>query len=224
MECTTKKYVKRQRYDETTVNDICRRLRGGESLLRISKDPKMPSQRTLSDWVAKNHFGFAERYLEAKRIAAHFLAEGALEEAYNSAEDFYLDDDGRPVFDGHHVQRSKLIIDTIKWEVGKMLPKLYGDKITQELDLSGDLAKLLESASNRDKGLPRPIDVDFEEVKQEEPVKELTALPDSASSAGATGEDPAAASHHHYLRGLKSAPSTPSNHRRNRRGRQPPTS
>jgi len=157
-------------------------------------------------------------------VSAHFLAEGALEEAYNSAEDFYLDDDGRPVFDGHHVQRSKLIIDTIKWEVGKMLPKLYGDKITQELDLSGDLAKLLESASNRDKGLPRPIDVDFEEVPQrEQPVEELVALPDT-SLAGATGEDLAAASHHHYLRGLKSAPSTPSNHRRNRRGRRPPAS
>ncbi len=184
----------------------------------------MPSQRTLSDWVAKNHLGFAERYLNAKRIAAHFLAERALEEAYNSAQDFYLDDDGRPVFDGHHVQRSKLIIDTIKWEVGKMLPKLYGDKITQELDVTGDLAMLLKSASNRDKGLPRPIDVDFEEVKQEEPVKELTALPDSASSAGATGEDPAAASHHHYLRGLKSAPSTPSNHRRHHRKRRPPAS
>ena len=225
MECTTKKYVKRRRYDETTVNDICRRLRGGESLLRISKDPKMPSQRTLSDWVAKNHLGFAERYLNAKRVSAHFLAETALEEAYNSANDFYLDDDGRPVFDGHHVQRSKLIIDTIKWEVGKMLPKLYGDKITQELDVTGDLAMLLESASNRDKGLPRPIDVDFEVVPQrEQPVEELAALPDSASSAGATGEDPAPASHHHYLRGLKSAPSTPSNHRRNRRGRRRPTS
>ncbi len=225
MECTTKKYVKRRRYDETTVNDICRRLRGGESLLRISRDPEMPSQRTLSDWVAKNHLHFAERYLNAKRVSAHFLAEKALEEAYNSANDFYLDDDGRPVFDGHHVQRSKLIIDTIKWEVGKMLPKLYGDKITQELDVTGDLAKLLESASNRDKGLPRTIDVDFEEVPQrEQPVEELAALPDSASSAGATGEDPAAASHHHYLRGLKSAPSTPSNHRRNRRGRRPPTS
>lgn len=52
----------------------------GESLFRISKDPRMPNQRTLSDWVAKNHLGFAERYLEAKRIAAHFLAERALEE------------------------------------------------------------------------------------------------------------------------------------------------
>jgi len=225
MESTMTKHVRKRRYDETTVEEICRRLRAGESLLRISRDSDMPSQRTLSDWVAKNHLGFAERYLNAKRVSAHFLAEGALEEAYNSAEDFYLDDDGRPVFDGHHVQRSKLIIDTIKWEVGKMLPKLYGDKITQELDVTGDLAKLLESASNRDKGLPRPIDVDFEEVPQrEQPVEELAALPDSASSAGATGEDPAAASHHHYLRGLKSAPSTPSNHRRNRRGRRPPTS
>ena len=56
--------------------------------------------------------------------------------------------------DGHHVQRSKLIVDTIKWEVSKMLPKLYGDIITQELDITGDLGQLLEAASNRDNGLP----------------------------------------------------------------------
>ena len=147
----------RPRYDETTVDAICQRIRAGESLLRISRDREMPSQRTLSEWVAKNHLGFAAKYLDAKRVAAHFLAEKALEEAYNSAHDFYLDDEGRPVFDGHHVQRSKFIIDTIKWEVSKMLPKLYGDKLTQELGLTGDLAKMLEAASNRDTGLPPPI-------------------------------------------------------------------
>ena len=124
----------------------------------------MPSQRTLSDWVARNHLGFAEKYLEAKRISAHFLAEKALDEAYNAADDFYVDDEGRPVFDGHHVQRSKLIIDTIKWEVSKMLPRIYGDKVTQEFGVSGDLAQLLESATNRDKGLPPPIEVDYETV------------------------------------------------------------
>lgn len=126
------KAVARPNYDEATVERICERLRAGESLLRISRDPDMPSQRTLSDWVAKDHMGFARKYLESKRVAAHFLAERALEEAFNAANDYYLDDDGRPVFDGHHVQRSKLIVDTIKWEVSKMLPKLYGDKLTQE--------------------------------------------------------------------------------------------
>ena len=182
----------------------------------------MPSQRTLSDWVAKNHFGFAERYLEAKKIAAHFLAETALEEAYNHADDFYLDDDGKPVFDGHHVQRSKLIIDTIKWQVGKMLPKLYGDKITQEFGISGDLAKLLESASNRDTGLPPPIGASFEELPVEEqsannPASRHNNTNTTISCDGIVAE----ASYQHDLRDLKNAPSTPSNHRRNRRNRRP---
>ena len=134
------KPIARKRYDEDIVDEICRQLRSGESLLKISKDPAMPSQRTLSDWVANNHMDFAERYLESKRVAAHFLAEQALDEAYNAANDFYLDDEGRLVFDGHHVQRSKLIVDTIKWTVAKMLPRIYGDKMTQELGISGDLA------------------------------------------------------------------------------------
>ena len=88
------KQVTRRQYGQSTVDEICRRLRSGESLLRISRDPEMPSQRTLSDWVAKNHLGFAERYLEAKRIAAHFLAEQLMEEARNDTNDFFVDENG----------------------------------------------------------------------------------------------------------------------------------
>lgn len=208
------------RYNKSTMDDICRRLRAGESLLSISRDTAMPSQRTLSDWVSKNHMGFAERYIEAKRVAAHFLAERALEEAYNSANDFYLDDSGRPVFDGHHVQRSKLIIDTIKWEASKMLPKLYGEKVTQELGLTGDLAKLIADASNRDQGLPKPIDANCEELYEAELVHEsLEQPPDPKKSAGKdnnlSGEPPQKL----VIIKTKNAPSTPSNHRHNRRHR-----
>ena len=38
-------------------------------------------------------------------------------------------------FDGEHVQRSKLRIDTIKWLVGKHAPRRFGEKI--ELAVSG---------------------------------------------------------------------------------------
>lgn len=210
----------RRRYDANTVEEICRRLRAGESLLRISKDPKMPSQRTLSDWVARNHLGFAEKYLEAKRISAHFLAEKALDEAYNAADDFYLDDEGRPIFDGNHVQRSKLIIDTIKWEVSKMLPRIYGDKVTQEFGVSGDLAKLLESATNKDTGLPPPIDGDYREVRESD--KDSIETAGAFESIGPDAEGRSDENHqtNHYLRGIGSGPATPSNHKAHRRRRR----
>jgi len=211
------------RYDKSTMEDICCRLRDGESLLSISRDPVMPSQRTLSDWVSKNRMGFAERYIEAKRVAAHFLAERALEEAYNDANDFYLDDSGKPVFDGHHVQRSKLIIDTIKWEASKMLPKLYGEKVTQELGFTGDLAKLIADASNRDQGLPKPIDANYEELSEPDTVVEALSLPDRERTAGQDHlllvESPRKPENINF----KNAPSTPSNHRQKRRRRQSET-
>ncbi len=160
----TTKQLTRRRYDGGTVDEICRRLRSGESLLRISRDPEMPSQRTLSDWVQKNHLGFTEKYLDAKRVAAHFLAEQLMEEARNDTNDFFVDENGAKRPNHANVQRSKLICDSIKWQLARMLPKIYGDRITQELGFSGDLTKLMEAVSNRDKGLPPPIDAEFEEL------------------------------------------------------------
>ena len=116
----------------------------------------MPSQRTLSDWVQKNYPDFTERYLDAKRVAAHFLAEQLMEEVRNDTNDFFVDEKGAKRPNHANVQRSKLICDSIKWQLARMLPKIYADRITQERGVSGDLAKLMEVVSNRDKGLPPP--------------------------------------------------------------------
>jgi hypothetical protein len=44
--------------------------------------------------------------------------------------------------EGSDVQRDRLRVDTRKWVVSKMLPKKYGDKITQELT-GADGSKLI---------------------------------------------------------------------------------
>ncbi len=43
------------------------------------------------------------------------------------------EDKERYVLNGEHVQRSRLRVDTRKWLLSKALPKMFGDKITQEL-------------------------------------------------------------------------------------------
>ena len=65
-----------------------------------------------------------------------------------------------------------------------MLPKLYGDIITQELDITGDLAQLLEAASNRDNGLPPPIDVEFKKVESTKNLKSCLSNENTHSIEG----------------------------------------
>jgi len=96
----------------------------------------MPHYRTLRNWIVDNRHGFADRYLHAKQIAAYFYAEQALDEAFNASRDYCINANGHALFDPRNVQRSKLIVDTIKWTVGRMLPRFNGRNLPQDVDLS----------------------------------------------------------------------------------------
>ncbi len=47
--------------------------------------------------------------------------------------DYYVDEDGSLKPDMEHIMRSRLRIDTRKWLLGKVLPKVYGDKVITEI-------------------------------------------------------------------------------------------
>jgi hypothetical protein len=49
-------------------------------------------------------------------------------------------------------------IDTRKWYAAKLVPRIYGDLQQIEHGVTGDLAELLKGASNKDSGLPPPIE------------------------------------------------------------------
>ena len=48
----------------------------------------------------------------------------------------YMERNGKLVFDGEHISRSRLRVDTRKWLLSKALPKLYGDKLTHDGNVS----------------------------------------------------------------------------------------
>lgn len=52
-------------------------------------------------------------------------------------------------FNGEHVQRSRLRVETRKWFLSKLMPKVYGDKSSVELSGSLDLAKEILAARKR---------------------------------------------------------------------------
>jgi hypothetical protein len=117
------------RYTVAIADEICRRLTAGESLRTICASPHMPSAPTICLWVVSNRDGFAERYARARQAQAVLLAEEIIAIADDSTGDSYKDSEGRLRTDHEVVNRSRLRVDTRKWYLSKVLPKVYGDKI-----------------------------------------------------------------------------------------------
>lgn len=114
---------------------ICERLAAGESLKSICRSDGMPGTTTVLRWVDTDKV-FEDQYTRARTLGYRHLADEIVQIADDGANDTYTTEDGRVMTDYDVVARSKLRIDTRKWMLSKMLPKVYGDK----LELSGDPA------------------------------------------------------------------------------------
>ena len=91
-------------FDQEIASDICERIADGERLR-----PICASADTLFD--------------EMLDIA---------DDARNDWMERNGKDDAGWEANGEHIQRSKLRLEARKWMAGKLRPKKYGDKITQE--------------------------------------------------------------------------------------------
>jgi hypothetical protein len=121
------------RYSPEIAAEICERLAAGESLRAICRDLHMPEEAAVRQWVAKDLNGFASQYAQAREAGYHVMADEILEIADDSSHDTVHTEQGeRP--DSEWIARSKLRVDSRKWLLSKMLPKVYGD--TQKIDLS----------------------------------------------------------------------------------------
>lgn len=82
-------------------------------------------------WVYDNQ-ELAKVYSQARDIGYRLLADELLDIADQSDEDTFVDEYGMTRMNSEVVQRSKLRVDTRKWILAKMLPRLYGDKLLTE--------------------------------------------------------------------------------------------
>lgn len=140
-----------RRYDRAAVAEhVCSELKRGRSLESICKEAGMPHVATFLDWVAADPEGIGQDYAHAREIGYSLLADEIIAIADKTHEWVTiqeLDPDGKPLFDEKGAPRLKQVlmplnsdvvahkrvqIDTRKWMLSKMLPKVYGDKVTQE--------------------------------------------------------------------------------------------
>lgn len=117
-------------YNEETAVKIIERMCEGESLRSICSDEGMPNMSTVILWKSK-HEEFSKQYETAMQSRAQHLFDEMLEIADDSSKDKIVDENGNERTNTEVVGRSRLRVDTRKWALSKMIPKLYGDKVEQ---------------------------------------------------------------------------------------------
>lgn len=116
-------------YTQEVADLICARISEGESLRTICKDDALPTRSTVHLWVVQDREGFSDQYARARQAQAYKWAEDILDIADDGLNDTYVDENGKARIDFDVIQRSRLRVDTRKWLLSKVLPKIYGDKL-----------------------------------------------------------------------------------------------
>jgi hypothetical protein len=116
-------------FDPVLADEVLERLADGDSLASICGEQGMPNERSVRRW-ARNRGDFGAKYAAARRLGYEKRADEMLEIADDSSGDWIESEGGGKVLNSVHVNRDRLMIDTRKWLLSKMLPKIYGDHLT----------------------------------------------------------------------------------------------
>ena len=107
-------------FTQELADTICQRLKEGMTLREICRMDDIPvSSDTVLAWKDEME-SFSSRYARAREDG--YFAQ--FEEMVAIAKSC-------PPNNGD-VQKAKLIVDTLKWQLSKALPKIYGDRLNME--------------------------------------------------------------------------------------------
>lgn len=144
-------------YSELLADTICSRIANGESLHKICSDDGYPTAGTVMNWVSNPdptaRFGFVEKFLMAKEIGYHLMADQIIAISDDSAGDKYIktlpNGEEVEVINHETVQRDRLRVDSRKFILSKALPKIYGDRIQVETTINVNLQDRIGRARER---------------------------------------------------------------------------
>lgn len=123
-------------FSQEIADRICSELAEGKSLRAVCQAEGMPNASTVLRWTETDG-SFAQQYAGARARGYQLLADEILEISDDSMGDVLTDKDGNERTDAERVARARLRVDSRKWMLSKMLPKIYGDKL--DLNHSGSL-------------------------------------------------------------------------------------
>jgi hypothetical protein len=127
------------RYSPEIADEILERLAQGQPLRKICEDLHMPAASSVIGWVNRDESGFAERYVRAREVGYVLLADELIHIADTPmiGTKSVSKATGLEITEGDMIEHRRLQVDTRKWMLAKMLPKVYGDK--QQVELTGQV-------------------------------------------------------------------------------------
>lgn len=129
-------------YSQAIADQVCELLAEGLSL-RKAAERAGTTHSVILGWV-KDNKAFSDQYTRAREIGYQLLADEIIEISDDSRGDTWVDDDGNERTDTERVARSKLRMDSRKWMLSKMLPKMYGDKVVHQGDPDAPVVHRIE--------------------------------------------------------------------------------
>lgn len=123
------------KYTAELADFILEKLAEGISLREICRvHEQVPDESTVRKWAIDDVQGFGLRYTKAREIGYHSMADELFDIADDGRNDWMERHNSRTgeteeVPNNEHMNRSRLRVDTRKWFLSKVLPKIYGDKI-----------------------------------------------------------------------------------------------
>jgi hypothetical protein len=122
-------------YRPDVVQAVLDLIAEGKSLRAIAAIDGMPTPANFIRWVNLDIDGLAERYAHARAVAWQVMADEVGDIADDGVNDKFMNADGKVVIDTDHINRSRLRVDTRKWLLSKMLPKVYGEKTSVDIKM-----------------------------------------------------------------------------------------
>lgn len=129
-------------FSQELVAAVCQRMCEGESLSQVCRDAAMPTRSLFLKWVKLDtkeghspspYPGLRDLYAHARKELLLFWADEQVEIADNGSNDWQDREFGQGrierIIDNEAVQRSRLRVDTRKWLLAKLMPRVYGDKL-----------------------------------------------------------------------------------------------
>jgi hypothetical protein len=125
-------------FSREIADTICERIANGESLRAICSEDDMPNKANVFRWLAADET-FRDQYARARETQADSLFDEILTIADTPMEGSKtkITANGIETTTGDMIEHRRLQVDARKWMAGKLQPKKYGDKITQELTGAG---------------------------------------------------------------------------------------
>ena len=135
------------------LQEITERLSQGEPLAQICRDEGMPAARTVREWQQMDE-AVSAAIARAREEGFDAIAAECLDIADDSRNDWMnraadAGDEQALQFNGEHVQRSKLRVDTRLKLLAKWDPKRYGDRLAVDHGVQDNLAERLRAARER---------------------------------------------------------------------------